>query len=80
MVPAPPSSRPAGAAAYHRDVLDRRDLEILGVLQRDGRATYAEIAKQVGLSPVLYALMSLVILATIAVAVAYLSLGLLRRR
>src|ERR687888_2810238 len=34
-----------------RDVLDRRDLDILGVLQEDARATYAEIAKQVGLSP-----------------------------
>jgi Lrp/AsnC family transcriptional regulator, leucine-responsive regulatory protein len=32
-------------------VLDRRDLDILGVLQRDARATYAEIANQVGLSP-----------------------------
>ena len=32
-------------------MLDRRDLDILGVLQRDGRATYAEIGKQVGLSP-----------------------------
>jgi len=32
-------------------MLDRRDLDILGVLQRDGRATYAEIGKHVGLSP-----------------------------
>jgi len=32
-------------------MLDRRDLDILGMLQRDGRATYAEIAKHVGLSP-----------------------------
>jgi Lrp/AsnC family leucine-responsive transcriptional regulator len=32
-------------------VLDRRDLDILGVLQEDARATYAEVAKRVGLSP-----------------------------
>jgi Lrp/AsnC family leucine-responsive transcriptional regulator len=32
-------------------VLDRRDLDILGVLQADARATYAEVAKRVGLSP-----------------------------
>jgi Lrp/AsnC family leucine-responsive transcriptional regulator len=32
-------------------VLDRRDLAILGVLQDDARATYAEIGKKVGLSP-----------------------------
>ena len=32
-------------------MLDRRDLDILGVLQADARATYAEIAKRVGLSP-----------------------------
>jgi Lrp/AsnC family leucine-responsive transcriptional regulator len=32
-------------------VLDRRDLDILGVLQHDARATYADIGKQVGLSP-----------------------------
>jgi len=32
-------------------MLDRRDLDILGVLQRDGRATFAEIGKNVGLSP-----------------------------
>jgi Lrp/AsnC family transcriptional regulator, leucine-responsive regulatory protein len=32
-------------------VLDRRDLDILGVLEEDGRATYAEIAQRVGLSP-----------------------------
>jgi Lrp/AsnC family leucine-responsive transcriptional regulator len=32
-------------------VLDRRDLDILGVLQEDARATYAEIAERVGLSP-----------------------------
>ena len=32
-------------------MLDRRDLDILGVLQRDGRATSAEIGKHVGLSP-----------------------------
>jgi Lrp/AsnC family leucine-responsive transcriptional regulator len=32
-------------------MLDRRDLDILGMLQRDGRATFAEIGKHVGLSP-----------------------------
>jgi len=32
-------------------MLDRRDLDILGMLQRDGRATFAEIGKNVGLSP-----------------------------
>jgi Lrp/AsnC family leucine-responsive transcriptional regulator len=34
-----------------RIVLDRRDLDILKVLQEDARATYAEIAARVGLSP-----------------------------
>ena len=38
-------------AAYHLLMLDRRDLDILGVLQRDARATYSDIGKQVGLSP-----------------------------
>src|SRR5437660_4974207 len=51
MVLAPPPSRGSRAAAYHPRMLDRRDLDILGVLQRDGRATYAEIGKHVGLSP-----------------------------
>jgi len=32
-------------------VLDRRDEEIVGVLQRDARATFAEIGREVGLSP-----------------------------
>ena len=32
-------------------MLDRRDLDILGALQRDARATYADVGKQVGLSP-----------------------------
>jgi Lrp/AsnC family leucine-responsive transcriptional regulator len=31
-------------------VLDARDLEIIGVLQEDARATYAEVASRVGLS------------------------------
>src|SRR5205807_9972251 len=31
--------------------LDRRALAILGVLQEDARATYAEVGKRVGLSP-----------------------------
>jgi Lrp/AsnC family leucine-responsive transcriptional regulator len=39
------------SSAYHPGMLDRRDLDILGMLQREGRATYAEIAKHVGLSP-----------------------------
>src|SRR5947209_10625308 len=51
MVLAPPPSRGSSASAYHPRMLDRRDLDILGVLQRDGRATYAEIASHVGLSP-----------------------------
>jgi Lrp/AsnC family transcriptional regulator, leucine-responsive regulatory protein len=34
-----------------RIVLDRRDLDILKVLQEDARATYSEIAARVGLSP-----------------------------
>jgi Lrp/AsnC family leucine-responsive transcriptional regulator len=34
-----------------RTVLDRRDLDILKVLQEDARATYSEIAARVGLSP-----------------------------
>jgi Lrp/AsnC family leucine-responsive transcriptional regulator len=38
-------------ATYDASVLDRRDLAILGVLQDDARATYAEVAKKVGLSP-----------------------------
>jgi Lrp/AsnC family leucine-responsive transcriptional regulator len=32
-------------------MLDRRDLDILGVLQEDARATYADIGARVGLSP-----------------------------
>jgi Lrp/AsnC family transcriptional regulator, leucine-responsive regulatory protein len=51
MVLAPPVARAGARSAYHPAMLDRRDLEILGVLQRDGRATYAEIAGRVGLSP-----------------------------
>ena len=48
----PRPSRPeANCAAYDAPVLDRRDVDILGVLQRDARATYSEIAKEVGLSP-----------------------------
>jgi Lrp/AsnC family transcriptional regulator, leucine-responsive regulatory protein len=39
------------APAYHGTVLDRRDLDILAALQRDARATYADIARRVGLSP-----------------------------
>lgn len=32
-------------------MLDDRDLDILGALQEDARATYADIARKVGLSP-----------------------------
>jgi Lrp/AsnC family leucine-responsive transcriptional regulator len=32
-------------------VLDDRDLDIIGALQEDARATYADIARRVGLSP-----------------------------
>lgn len=32
-------------------MLDDRDVAILGVLQEDGRSTYAEIARHAGLSP-----------------------------
>ena len=31
--------------------MDERDLRILAALQRDARATYADVARQVGLSP-----------------------------
>lgn len=34
-----------------RPVPDQRDLDILAVLQDDARATYAEVARRVGLSP-----------------------------
>lgn len=32
-------------------MLDERDLDIVGALQEDARATYADIARRVGLSP-----------------------------
>ena len=32
-------------------MLDQRDLEILAALQEDARATYADVARRVGLSP-----------------------------
>ena len=47
----PRADEPRIARPIIRGVLDRRDLAILGVLQEDARATYAEIAKRVGLSP-----------------------------
>lgn len=34
-----------------RMVLDERDLEIIAALQDDARATYADVARRVGLSP-----------------------------
>src|SRR5438874_7638826 len=49
--PRSPGRHRPNRAAYHADVLDRRDLEIVGVLQQDARATYAEVGKRVGLSP-----------------------------
>lgn len=36
---------------YHVGMLDERDEAILAALQRDARATFAEIGKEVGLSP-----------------------------
>jgi Lrp/AsnC family leucine-responsive transcriptional regulator len=43
-----------GSAAkpdYHCAMLDDRDRAILSALQRDARATFADVGKQVGLSP-----------------------------
>lgn len=37
--------------SYDVAMLDERDLEILAALQEDARATYADIARRVGLSP-----------------------------
>jgi Lrp/AsnC family leucine-responsive transcriptional regulator len=58
--PGGPFTRPTGDArrrparskgdAYDGPVLDRRDLDILAALQEDARATYADIARRVGLS------------------------------
>src|SRR5437660_11439542 len=45
------SGRTAERAAYHALVLDRRDVAILRILQEDARATYADLAQRVGLSP-----------------------------
>ena len=39
-----------GPGRKMRRMVDARDLEILAVLQQDARATYAEVARQVGLS------------------------------
>jgi Lrp/AsnC family transcriptional regulator, leucine-responsive regulatory protein len=36
---------------YDGRVLDERDLQILAALQEDARATYADVARRVGLSP-----------------------------
>ena len=37
--------------AYDVRVVDEKDLEIVRALQKDARATYADIAREVGLSP-----------------------------
>ena len=39
------------AVPYDVPVLDERDLEIVAALQEDARATYADVAQRVGLSP-----------------------------
>jgi Lrp/AsnC family leucine-responsive transcriptional regulator len=44
-----PGFRPTNGA-YHGPVLDRRDLDIVAALQQDARATYADVARRVGLS------------------------------
>jgi Lrp/AsnC family leucine-responsive transcriptional regulator len=44
-------SLPRRPHPYHAGVLDERDLEIVAALQEDARATYADIARRVGLSP-----------------------------
>ncbi len=36
---------------YDGPVIDERDLEIIAALQEDARATYADIARRVGMSP-----------------------------
>jgi Lrp/AsnC family leucine-responsive transcriptional regulator len=41
----------APSCDYHVGMIDGRDEAILAVLQRDGRATFAEVGKEVGLSP-----------------------------
>lgn len=41
----------APRAAYDARVPDERDLAILAALQADARATYAQVAREVGLSP-----------------------------
>src|SRR5213076_2152998 len=40
-----------GLVPYDVRVLDERDLEIVAALQEDARATYADVAQRVGLSP-----------------------------
>jgi Lrp/AsnC family leucine-responsive transcriptional regulator len=42
--------RPSPAYAC-REMVDDRDLDIIGALQTDARATYADVAQRVGLSP-----------------------------
>jgi Lrp/AsnC family leucine-responsive transcriptional regulator len=47
----PGRGRPGPLRPYDGPVLDQRDLEILAALQDDARATYADVARRVGLSP-----------------------------
>src|SRR5207249_9904816 len=46
----PGGGRPVGPGPYHGAVLDERDLLIVAALQEDARATYADVARRVGLS------------------------------
>jgi len=48
--PPGPSLGVSPTAPYHGRVLDARDLEIIAALQRDARATYADVAGAVGMS------------------------------
>jgi Lrp/AsnC family transcriptional regulator, leucine-responsive regulatory protein len=45
-----PEAVPHPSRAYHGRVLDARDLDIIAALQRDARATYADVATAVGMS------------------------------
>lgn len=42
--------RSPAALPYHGPVLDERDLRIISILQREARATYADVGTRVGLS------------------------------
>ncbi len=45
------SPLPRRPPPYDGRVLDERDLDIIAALQEDARATYADVARRVGLSP-----------------------------